>query len=925
MDNRTLPFQNLQPYISQGVRITWWFFPPVVAVIFLFHGLLSIAHPYSLDYGEAPLIDQAVRLATGENIYRPDLSTPPFTIANYPPLYVLSLLPTLDWLDNPFHLARAVSFAAAILSAVFIGLTVQALTEDRFAALTAFFFFLASPYIVKWSGRARIDMLALAFATAALFVFARWPRQRGVWVAGGLLLVAAAYTRQSYALAAPLAGFVWLWTQDRRRAIGLALLVGGLGLGLFLLLNALTGGGFFYNIVTANINEFGWERLRNHLSGLWDTHWPALTSSLIFLALGWRNLKPWPLLAAFLVGAFASALTIGKIGSNVNYFLELAAALALVAGMLIVWSKPHPWRHAAAVFLVTYQMGMMMQASMGSNVDFDLAQRSTDVTALMLLEQEVKGMQDPVLADEYMGMLTQNSRPLYLQPFEVSQLANQGDWDQGPLLADIRSGIFGGILIHHFGPFGVFAERWTPEMLAAIETHYRPVRTLAGTVVFEPRDDGGASILGQPQAFSEVGSVEWDGSIVALSQPGFYSAPTVAANPTNPDHLASLSTRFSKLNCELPNCLVELVYHDSTDGGRTWNLRSTYSFPQQIINGGQVAFDPDGVLYMLGIRNNVVTVNRTTEEENYQAAQPNFEEATRAQVFAQPWLQVDPESGEVVLTFDAQEGNRLYVTPSLIKSPDGVNWSTTLRADQHVSAGDIFTPRATGPVDIRALFGERDEVMLVWVWDWVPWTWPRTVWTARSVDGGRTFGEPTPILETWGPINVASGSGRYAIAYRSGSADFQQVAIAASQDGGRSWGTAIASGDVPLYFDADGAPGIAIAPDGTIDLAFHAHAGEPGDCLLDLQSWQNSRLAGWLDNCSYNIFYTFSRDGGRSFAEPLQLNREPIEGQGYVTFQGFSTGGYHLSIAAADAYALPAWVETLETGGTRLVTTRIER
>jgi hypothetical protein len=191
-------------------------------------------------------------------------------------------------------------------------------------------------------------------------------------------------------------------------------------------------------------------------------------------------------------------------------------------------------------------------------------------------------------------------------------------------------------------------------------------------------------------------------------------------------------------------------------------------------------------------------------------------------MMAHPWLRVHPDSGELFLTLDAQEGAQLYVTPSLKRSADGVRWSTTARADQHISASDIFSPRATGPDDIQALFGEGNHVSLVWLWDSEPWTWPRTVWMANSTDGGETFGEPVPILETWGPINTTSANGKFAIAYRTGDASNQQLAVATTSNNGQTWTSTITSGNLPLYFDPDKGPGIGMSTDNTIDLVFYA-------------------------------------------------------------------------------------------------------
>ncbi len=917
---------KLRPYVGGEVKIILWFFLPTAALIFILHGLIAVSFPYSLDYGEAPLIDQAIRLAAGENIYRPNIQTPPYTIANYPPGYVLTLAPLVKWFDSPFVTGRLISLLATLFSTVFIGLTIFSLTADRLSALTAAMFFLASPYVVQWSALARIDSLALAFATGALFVLARWPQKRWAWLVGGLSLVAAAYTRQSYALAAPLAALVWLWTQNKRRAIELFVLVAGLGIGIFILINMLTSGGFFYNIVTANVNEFNGFRLRDQLTRLWQDGWIILLLGGFFLIFGWRSQKSWVLVAPFLVGAFISALTVGKVGSNVNYFLELAAALAMVAGFVMVWSKPYPWRNAAIVFFLSIQFGIMISSSMASNVDWILATHQLDFPALQLLEQEVKNMAEPVLADEDMGMLTLNSQRLYLQPFEVTQLARMNAWDQQPLLDEIAAQKFGGILIHHFGLWPVYKERWSPQMLAAIDSYYRPDKTLAGTVVYVPRMRTGIGPMPTPvQESGAAGPTVWEGQPIPIGTDGFIAEPSIAINPTDRNHLTAVATRFSKQECVLPTCKVELAFFSSTDAGETWQEQAALARPQQTLQAGLVVFDPDGKLYILSLRSGVIVLEQATQAEAYLPAQIEFEEVTQAQVAARPWLQIDSQTGELFLTFDAQEGDRLFVTPSLIRSVNGLNWSLISRVDQHVSIADIFSPRATGPNDIQAVFGDGDQVSLVWVWDPEPWTWPRTVWMANSQDNGTTFGEPTPLMETWGPIYSTSAGGQVAIVYRTGTQTKQSLAVATTSDSGQTWNSTIASGDIPLHFDVDKAPAISIAPNGALDLVFYAHTGDSTSCLLNVESWRNTLLARWVDLCEYDVFYTYSKDGGLTFGSPLKLNQQPIRGEDFVHFSGAAPLGAPLAVSSSNEYAYPTWIGTPQVGKTQIFTAKIAR
>ena len=476
-----------QSDLQDGARIILVIFLSVAVFIFILHALLALFFRYPLDYGEAPLVNQAMHLAAGQNIYRSDLSSAPYTIANYPPLYPVAMTPFVKLFGPNFWAGRAISLVCTLASGTLLALIVYAHSQDRLAAVTTGLLLLSMPYVVRWSPLARVDMLALGLSTAGLYVVTRWPTTRRGLVVAALLLVAAIYTRQSYGLAAPLAAFVWLLTQERRQALKLAFLVGGIGLGLFLILNLITQGGFFYNVVTANVNEFDWERVQRNWRDLREAAPILLVIGGVSLFLAPRRVKTWPLLIPYLIGAGLSAATIGKIGSNVNYLLELSAALTLAAGALLAWSREHRWLRALMLILLALQIGQFMKNTLEGPVE-SIKWRLQPVEELEDLEWIVQTTDGPVLADEFMGMLTLQGQPLYLQPFEVTQLANAGIWDQADLLADIQNRKFPLILIHHFMEHPVYKERWTEEMLSTIMKNYAATDFLGLTLVFRPRD-----------------------------------------------------------------------------------------------------------------------------------------------------------------------------------------------------------------------------------------------------------------------------------------------------------------------------------------------------------------------------------------------------------------------------------------------------
>ena len=460
--------------LDDGAKIMFFMFSAVALLICLSYQFLAVPHPYSLDYGEAPLVDHAMHLASGENIYRTDLSRPPYTISNYPPLYIalLAIGVKLFGAAGSFYFGRIISVLCTWAAGIFLVLIVYGSTRDRVAALSAGLVFLAFPFVVFWSPLLRVDMLALALSLGGLCLLIWRPVSTRGLIGVALLLVAAIYTRQSYGLAAPSAAFVWLLVRDWRQALKFALLVGGIGAVLFLILNAVTQGGFFFNIVTANVNEFKMDLLKYNWDQLRKAALiPLYIAGLSFILIPrWNPL--WALAAPYLFGATLSAVTIGKIGSNVNYLLELCAAVGLAAGTVVAWSRAHlPFYSLRAVLLVLLALGVgrMLRTTL-QDFTGDLRERRAATNELSQLEAFVAETPGPILADEYMGMLTLQGRPLVIQPFEVTQLALAGKWDQNLLLNQIKEKEFASIILFD-RPW--LNERWTPEMLAAINKSYR--------------------------------------------------------------------------------------------------------------------------------------------------------------------------------------------------------------------------------------------------------------------------------------------------------------------------------------------------------------------------------------------------------------------------------------------------------------------
>jgi len=491
--------KTISPLLKKGITIVLYCMLGLAALVVVVNMVIVAAFPYSVDYGEGPLLDQAVRIREGEPIYATSITEPPYTITNYPPVFtgILSLFNSRE--SSSLQAGRILSALSTLGSAFFLFQIVYTSSHDRLAALTAAVIFLIFPFVFQWGGYMRVDNLALFFALAALYMLLRWQAHIWVLLPVAVLLTLAAYTRQSYLLAAPFACGVYLLFKDWKRAFYLAgitlLLVGA----LFAVFMVTTEGGFWQHIGVANQNAFRWETVEWYFRDqLWGPFRIISVIALVFFIIGWRHIDEWKLAAPFLLGATASAITVGKIGSSVNYLLELVAAMALALGLLFAWlrteKKAHAqWlNHAVVHGIVVAVVGLLVVSQMRTMLRIDLVEkashiqnRRTQTEELAQIEALVAGVPGRVLLTEQMNLLPQNGKSIYLQPFEMTQLYYDGTWEQYDFVREIEQQQFDLILMHQWD-----GERWTDAMRRAVWNNYTATHYLADTFVYLPASAG---------------------------------------------------------------------------------------------------------------------------------------------------------------------------------------------------------------------------------------------------------------------------------------------------------------------------------------------------------------------------------------------------------------------------------------------------
>ena len=449
----------------------------------------ALAFPFPLDYGEGPILDQTLRLAHFENIYRNSFALPPYTVSNYPPVFQLIQAPLARLFGPAFWYGRLISILSAVSAAGLIGLILNTVTRDRIAAAIGGLTLLAFPYFIQGSVLNRVDALALALSLGGLYATVGWPSHRqGPWVAG-LLFMAAAFTNPRYALVAPLTAFVWLWHLEyRRQAFRLAAIVIGSCLGLFLSLNLITQGGFYMNTVQANLTSFSWDTVTGYLLNLYLNAGFLVIGCLIFFIIERMGeaTRSWPLLMPYSLGAAFMTLTAGMANASANDLFETVAALCLVSGAFIAWAGESYWLKALLVFMLALQINVLIDWSREDYIPA-LMNKIADTREIEQLAEYVQDAEGPILADEYMGLIPLAGRQLYFQPIEYKQLQESNLWNEAPLVDSIQRQEFSVILLYEPRDRSAISIRWTKGIRNTIYTHYSLDDTLARTFVYRPQ------------------------------------------------------------------------------------------------------------------------------------------------------------------------------------------------------------------------------------------------------------------------------------------------------------------------------------------------------------------------------------------------------------------------------------------------------
>jgi hypothetical protein len=478
-----------------------------IALAKMAQGLVTILSPHRIELFESVIYAHAGRMSRGEALYHPSDQLP-FSFPAYMPLYY-ALAAALQAVVGPgFTSGRLLSYVSGLAAAATVGYLTKERARSVLAGTLAAFLFLALGFAEggPWYARYRVDVLGVALSFGAIAVLTHG-HDRGHLLASGLLAALSLLTKQTM-FAAALAGAIWLWPIETRKAVLFAVTVATLVLIPSLLFEATTHA-FFSNVIGSNIiptsKEYFTFQIRLYaqsqlLPFLLAAAWAVFTRP-------WRRKSSTGLLFVYWCVSAITLAGLGKIGAGHNYWIEFAGASSVLAtlGLWSALAPQHVHRTSANVVylgltaLFVIRIALLLPtigwATLQTAVDQLRSRPDPQIEAGYInLLTRVKNEHGMILADP-LDVIGLAEKSVLLEPFVPGILEKIQRWDSKPVVRMICAGEVGLVALAYPLEYGALIhvngyEWWPPAVMAALQQKMIPAGMEGERYLYVPRGVG---------------------------------------------------------------------------------------------------------------------------------------------------------------------------------------------------------------------------------------------------------------------------------------------------------------------------------------------------------------------------------------------------------------------------------------------------
>src|SRR5580693_7461395 len=297
--------------------------------VYLFVALSRLGYPFALESLEGNSLVEVHRILAGQPLY--PAPTVRYVPDGYPPLYFYVSAAVARVLGVSYLSLRLVSLTSSLACFALLARLVQRETGSIAAGTGAAGVFAATYFAAgDWLDIGRVDSLFLALSIGALYAV-RWMRRTPGAIAAGLLLAAAALTKQT-GLAELVAVPGVLLFGPRRGLARVAALTGLTVVCLSTLALRLTSGGWYTYYVFKQMS--GQSLTTSNLGWFWTALATAMGLTACAALIGARRV-PRELLAGCAALAVEGYATLVHSGGAINDVLPAYLAVALLAGLAL--------------------------------------------------------------------------------------------------------------------------------------------------------------------------------------------------------------------------------------------------------------------------------------------------------------------------------------------------------------------------------------------------------------------------------------------------------------------------------------------------------------------------------------------------------------------------------------------------------------
>ena len=333
--------------------------------------------------------------------------------------------------------------------------------------------------VLVFAPQNRVDTFAVAaslWGLASLAEGRRWSP-----LLAGAFFVLAVFTKPT-AIAAPAAALIWLLSRrEWRGAAALSATCGLLGGAWLVALNLATHGGFLAATAFNGAYPFAIGGFVKAVQlALAAAPFPIL-AGLAVASLVSRDDVERLVAGYFLLALFLALATVGKVGANLNYFIEPGLALAPLAAL--AWHR-HGRTLAGASVAVAAMASLLLVTA--PRVAWERRGRIERATVEETLRPILAGKR--VLTMEVVSVLRAKGIPVVNDPCIFAFLPRSGKWDEAALLGDLRDGRVDLVLADAdlARPDPVFSN-WSPAVRREVTRSWHLSRVLSNLYLYEPQ------------------------------------------------------------------------------------------------------------------------------------------------------------------------------------------------------------------------------------------------------------------------------------------------------------------------------------------------------------------------------------------------------------------------------------------------------